>query len=246
VIVVSERTARRFWPDQNPIGKRLTLTMMTKESSEVVGVVREVKTGALDASEADSETTVYAPAAQFAFGGAALVVRTTVEPESLTRSVALAIRGIDPEQPVLDIATMDSVVEEALGQRPFAMLLLTAFAGLAVLLASVGVYSVLAYSVRQRVREIGIRMALGAPVSGVLRLIMVEGLKPTAIGVGVGLVLASLLTGLMSTLLYGVGQHDPATFVAVAGFMVVVGLVATIVPAVRATRVDPIRALKSE
>jgi putative ABC transport system permease protein len=105
---------------------------------------------------------------------------------------------------------------------------------------------VLAYSVRQRVREIGIRMALGAPVSGVLRLIVVEGLKPTVIGIAVGLLLASLLTGLMSTLLYGVGRHDPATFIVVAALMVLVGLVATIVPAFRATRVDPIRALRAD
>jgi putative ABC transport system permease protein len=246
VIVVSERTAQRFWPNQSAIGKRLTLTMMTKEPSEVVGVVREVKTRELDASEADSETTVYAPAAQFAFGGATLVVRTSVEPDSLARPVALAVRVIDPEQPVLDIATMDSLMEQALGQRPVAMLLLALFAGLAVLLASVGVYSVLAYSVRQRVREIGIRMALGAPVSGVLRLIVIEGLKPTVIGIAVGLLLASLLTGLMSTLLYGVGRHDPATFIVVAGLMAIVGLVATIVPAFRATRVDPIVTLRAD
>jgi putative ABC transport system permease protein len=220
--------------------------MMTKEPSEVVGVVREVKTRELDASEADSETTVYAPAAQFAFGGATLVVRTSVEPDSLARPVALAVRVIDPEQPVLDIATMDSLMEQALGQRPVAMLLLALFAGLAVLLASVGVYSVLAYSVRQRVREIGIRMALGAPVSGVLRLIVIEGLKPTVIGIAVGLLLASLLTGLMSTLLYGVGRHDPATFIVVAGLMAIVGLVATIVPAFRATRVDPIVTLRAD
>jgi ABC-type antimicrobial peptide transport system permease subunit len=147
---------------------------------------------------------------------------------------------------VLDIRTRDTVVEEAVGQRPFAMLLLAAFAGLAVLLASVGVYSVLAYSVRQRVREIGIRMALGAPVTGVLRLIVVEGLKPTMIGVVVGLILAWLLTGLMTTLLYGVGRHDPATFAIVAGLMVLVGLVATVVPALRATRVDPIVTLRAE
>src|SRR5215204_768453 len=118
--------------------------MMAKEAAEVVGVVREVKTGALESGDADSETAVYAPAAQFAFNGTTLVVRTTVEPTSVTHAVVGAIRSIDPEQPILDIATMEEVVEDALGQRPFAMQLLAAFAILAVVLASVGIYSVLA------------------------------------------------------------------------------------------------------
>ena len=117
---------------------------------------------------------------------------------------------------MLDIATMDDVVEESLGQRPFAMQLLAAFAMLALVLASVGIYSVLAYTVRQRVREIGIRMALGAPTGGVLRLVVIEGLKPTLIGVVLGLVLAAALVRVMTTLLYGVDQHDPGTFTAVA------------------------------
>ena len=246
VVIVSEGTAKRFWPNQDPIGKHLTLTMMTKEVAEVVGMVREVKTGSLDASEADSETAVYAPAAQFGFNGSTIVVRTRVEPTSLTRAVIGAVRAIDPEQPVLDIATMDDVVEESLGQRPFAMMLLAAFAMLALVLASVGIYSVLAYTVRQRVREIGIRMALGAPTGGVLRLVVVEGLKPTLIGVALGLGLAAALVRVMTTLLYGVDQHDPGTFSAVAVIMLMVGIVATLVPAWRATRVDPIVTLRAE
>ena len=113
---------------------------------------------------------------------------------------------------------MESIVETSLGQRPFAMQLLTAFALLAVVLASVGIYSVIAYSVRQRVREIGIRMALGAPAAGVLRMMLAEGLKPTLIGVIAGLILAALLAGVMRTLLFGVSQRDPGTFVGVAVF----------------------------
>ena len=212
VVIVSENTAKRFWPGENPLGKRITLTMMTKEAAEVVGVVREVKTGSLDASEADSETAVYAPPAQFAFGGSTLAVRTATDPRNLTRALVNAIHGIDPEQPVLDIATLEEVVEESLGQRPLAMMLLAAFAVLALVLASVGIYSVLAYTVRQRVREIGIRLALGAPVHGVLRLVVVEGLKPTLVGVALGLALAAGLVRVMTTLLYGVSQHDPGTF----------------------------------
>ncbi len=246
VVVVSENTAKRFWPGQNPLGKRITLTMMTKESAEVVGVVREVKTGALDASEADSETAVYAPAAEFAYGGSTLALRTTTDPRNMTRAMVSAIQAIDPEQPVLNIATLEEVVEESLGQRPLAMLLLAGFAALALVLASVGIYSVLAYTVRQRVREIGIRMALGAPVRGVLRLIVIEGLKPTLIGVALGLVLAAVLGRVMTTLLYGISQHDPGTFGAVAMIMLAVGVAATLVPAYRATRVDPVVTLRAE
>ena len=242
----SEGTAKRFFPNQDPIGRHITLTMMTKEPATIVGVVREVKLGTLDASEADSETAVYAPAAQFAFNGFTIVIRTAGDPASMTRSLIAAVRAVDPEQPVLDIATMEEIVEESLGQRPFAMLLLAAFAMLALVLASVGIYSVLAYTVRQRVREIGIRMALGAPAGGVLRLIVIEGLKPTLAGVALGLVLAAALVRVMATLLYGVDQHDLPTFSLVAGIMVIVGVVATLVPAVRATRVDPIVTLRSE
>jgi predicted permease len=246
VIIVGERTAQRFFPNQDPIGRHITLTMMMKEPAEIVGVVREIKMGSLDATEAESETVIYAPFDQLAFGGATIVMRTATDAASHTRALIGAVRAVDPEQPVLDIATMEDIVEQSLGQRPFAMLLLGVFATLALVLASIGIYSVLAYTVRQRVKEIGIRMALGAPSRGVLRLVVIEGLKPTLIGVVLGLVLAALLVRVMTTLLYGVDQHDPGTFSVVAVLMVIVGVVATLVPAWRATRVDPIVTLRSE
>ncbi len=242
--IVSRRTAQRFWPDQSAIGKRITLGLMSNEPREVVGVVGEVKTGQLDDSE--PESAVYLPAAQIAFGGNMLVVRTSVPPETVSKAVVGAVRAVDPEQPVLNLITMESVVERSLGQRRLALRLLAAFAVLALMLASIGIYSVLAYTVRQRVREIGIRMALGAPARLVLRMVVLEGCKPTLIGIALGLVLASMLVGVLRTLLYGVNEHDPATFVAVAGLMVVVGIVATLVPAYRATRVDPVTTLRSE
>jgi putative ABC transport system permease protein len=245
-VIISEKTAARFFPNQDPIGRHITLKMMTAEPAEIVGVVREVKLGSLDASDADSETAVYAPAAQFGYNGSTLVARTAGDPAGLTRSVINAVRAFDPEQPVLNIQTMEQVVEASLGQRPLAMLLLAAFASLALLLATVGIYSVLAYTVRQRVREIGIRMALGAPVKGLLGLIVIEGLKPTLIGVGLGLVLAAALVRVMETLLFGVSQYDPGTFSVVALLMLAVGIIATLVPAYRATRVDPIVTLRSE
>ena len=246
VIVVGEGTARRFFPNQDPIGRHITLTMMSKEPAEIVGVVREIKMGSLDASEAESETVIYAPFDQLAFGGATIVMRTATDPAGHTRALIDAVRAVDPEQPVLDITTMEKVVEESLGQRPFAMMLLAIFAALALVLASVGIYSVLAYTVRQRVREIGIRMALGAPSRGVLRLVVIEGLKPTLAGVALGLVLAAALVRVMTTLLYGVDRHDPGTFSVVAVLMLAVGIAATLIPAWRATRVDPIVTLRSE
>jgi predicted permease len=246
VVVVSERTARRFWPDEDPLGKHLTLTMMTKEAAQVVGVVREVKTGALDAGDAESETAVYAPREQFGFGGSAVVVRTAIAPDALTQPVIAAVRAVDPEQPVLDIQTMERIVDESLGHRPFAMRMFTAFATLALVLACIGIYSVLAYTVGQRVREIGIRMALGAPSRGVLRLVVAEGLKPTIVGVALGLVMAAALVRLMSALLFGVSQYDPWSFGTSAAVVTVVGMLATAIPAYRATQVDPIATLRAE
>jgi predicted permease len=246
VLIVDEATAKRFFPGQDPIGRHITLTMMTKEAATIVGVVRDVKMGALDATVAETETIVYAPAAQFAFGGSSIVLRTAADPAGQTRALLGAVRAVDPEQPLIGITTMAEVVEQSLGQRPFAMRLLAAFALLALVLASVGIYSVLAYTVRQRVREIGIHMALGAPSRGVLRMIVVEGLKPTLAGVALGLVLAAALVRVMTTLLYGVDQHDPGTFSVVAILMLIVGIAATLVPAWRATRVDPIVTLRSE
>ena len=173
-------------------------------------------------------------------------MRTAGDPMAQTKPMIAAVRAIDPEQPVLDIATMDSIVEESLGQRPLAMTLLAGFSLLALVLASVGIYSVLAYMVRQRVREIGIRLALGAPVRGLLGMVVFEGLKPTLIGVAVGLALAAALVRVMATLLFGVSQHDPGTFTVVAGIMLLVGAIATLLPAYRATRVDPIVTLRAE
>jgi putative ABC transport system permease protein len=246
VVIVSERTAQRFWPNQDPIGKHVTLSMMSPDPRQVVGVVAEVKTGAIDAGVSDSETAIYAPRSQISFEGTSLMVRTTVPPDRLAQPIVGVVRGIDPEQPVLEIQPMQNVVEESLGQRPIAMLLLAAFAVLALVLASVGIYSVLAYTVRQRVREIGIRMALGAPSTGVLRLVVLDGLKPTVAGVLLGLGLAAALVRLMTALLFGVSPHDPGTFLSVTVLVLAVGIVATLIPAYRATRVDPILTLRAE
>jgi predicted permease len=244
VAIVSELAAARFWPGENPIGKRLALTLFSMQPREVVGIVRDVKIQQLD--EPDPEPAVYLPAAQLAPNSMILVVRTAAEPEALTRTVGAAVRSIDPELAVLNAMSMDAVVERSLGQRPFAMQLLAAFAALALVLASVGIYSVIAYTVRQRDREIGIRMALGAPAATVLRMVVVEGLRPTLAGVGLGVVLAAALAGVIRSQLYGVSAHDPGTFGLVAALVIAVGVAAALVPAFRATRVDPVTTLRGD
>lgn len=246
VLILSERTAQRFWPNQNPLGKHVTLKMISDEPREVVGIVGEVKIDALDAGTGDAQTVIYAPAAQQAFGGSTLFVRTSVTPESLTPALVSAVREIDPEQPVLNIQTMTQVVQASLGQRPFATQLLAGFALLALSLASIGIYSVVAYTVRQRVREIGIRRALGASSLSVLRMVIVEGLKPTIVGTVLGLVLAAVLARTIAALLFEVTLYDPGAYAAAPLIILVVGLIATWIPARRAIRVDPIETLRSE
>ena len=244
VAVVSAEVARRFWPGESPIGKRLTLPLMSDEPREVVGVVGEIKAEAIDARV--PEATIYLPLSQYRPMGADIMVRTLVPPTELARPVVGAVHAVDPDQPVLEISTMDEVVEDVLGRRWSTVQLLGAFAALALVLAAIGIYSVLAYAVRQRVREIGIRMALGAPTSGVLRLIVADGLKPTILGVVIGLLLAAALGRVMESLLYGVGVHDAVTYAGVALVVTGVGAMATLLPAYRATRVDPVDTLRAE
>jgi putative ABC transport system permease protein len=244
VAIVSELAAKRFWPNQSPIGRHLTLGLLSNEPREIVGVVGDIKTEDLD--EREASPAVYLPSGQQGFNNMALVVRSSVPPDTISRTVIGAVHAVDPEQPVLNVLSMETLIERSLGQRRFALQLLATFAALALTLATVGIYSVLAYTVRQRVREIGIRMALGAPSTAVLRLVIIEGFKPTLIGVAVGLVLASLLVSVMKSLLFGVSMHDPGTFAAVAAIVVLVGIVATLVPAYRAIRVDPVVTLRAE
>jgi ABC-type antimicrobial peptide transport system permease subunit len=175
-----------------------------------------------------------------------LVVRTTANPSGLTSAVTGAVHQVDSELPLLQIRTMQDVVGESLSQQRFNMLLLAVFAGLALLLAAIGIYSVLSYSVKRRVREIGIRMALGAQVRDVLRLIVIEGMRPTLIGVAIGLAGALALGRVLANLIYGVKPTDPLTFGAVSVLLAAVGLFASVIPAYRATRVEPMRTLRDE
>jgi putative ABC transport system permease protein len=244
VILISQAMAKRIWPGDNPIGKRLTLTFAPEKSREVVGVVGDVKQDGLDVTEPIA--TLYVPIAQSASPFLTLVARTTSQPTALASAIANAVHEVDREQPVLDVITMDEIVSDSLSHQRFNMLLLGAFAGLALLLAAIGIYSVLSYSVRRRVGEIGVRMALGAQRGDILRMILGQGTKLALIGTGIGIAAAFGLTRLMASQLFGVTATDPVTFLSVAALIVLVALAACYIPARRATKVDPIVALRYE
>ncbi|MFZ1160489.1 MAG: ABC transporter permease, partial [Candidatus Sulfotelmatobacter sp.] len=252
VVLVSESMAQQFWPGEDPIGKRLTLTFFPDAVREVVGVVGDVKVDSLD--QPRPSATLYFPFDQVsvpATGGwgsfpMTLVVRSHSGSGELASAVSNAVHEVDRDIPLVDISTLDDLVANSLSQQRFNMLLLGAFAGLALLLAAVGIYSVLSYSVKRSVREIGIRLALGAPLGEVLRMVVFEAMKPTLLGVALGTAGALALGRVLSSLIFGVRPTDPITFVAVAMLLVAVAFVASIVPAYRATKVDPMVALRYE
>ena len=243
-VVISESMASEFWPNENPIGKRLTLSFYPGKVREVIGVAGDVKFRGLDSRK--SLATVYVPLAQITFWNQAMVVRTSGDPASVASAMAAAVHQQDPDQPLRDVRTMDDILADSLSQQRFSMLLLASFAGLALVLAAVGIYSVLAYAVRQRQREIGIRMALGAQLDDVLRMVIAEGMRPALLGLILGLAGAFALKRAISSLIFGVSESDPLTFLSVSVLLAMVAFVASILPAYRATKVDPMRALREE
>ena len=252
VVLISESMARQFWPGEDALGKRLTLTFFPDAVREVVGIVGDVKLDGLDQTRPSA--ALYFPLDQVSVpsnGGwnsfpMTLVVRSASGPTGLASAVSNAVHEVDREMPLRDILTMDALVANSLTQQRFNMLLLGAFAGLALLLAGVGIYSVLSYSVRRSVREIGIRMALGAQLSHVLRGVVIEGMKPALAGVAIGAGGALALGRVLSGLIYGVKATDPVTFLAVAVLLAAIALLASFIPAYRATKVDPMVALRCE
>jgi predicted permease len=252
VVFISESMAKRFWPNENPIGKHITLTFFPGVVREVAGVVGDVKQDSLDQTR--PVETLYWPLSQLTVPpsetwrsfGMSLAVRTSAEPSSAISSVTSAVHQVDPETPVVSVVTMEGLISASLSPQRFNVLLLGAFAGLALVLAAVGIYSVLAYSVRRRLREIGIRMALGATPSDVLQMVVADGMKPILLGVALGLAAAFALSRVVSSLIYGVRATDPLTFASVALLLIAVGLFATILPAYRATSVEPVLTLREE
>ena len=244
VVIISEAMARRFFPGQNPVGQRLTASFHLQQGPrEIVGVVGDVKSAGLDD---DAAATMYLPFRQAPRPWITFVARTASDPQGFVRPVSRAIYTVDKEQALTNVRTMEQVLTESLSGRRFNMTLLMTFAGLALVLAAVGVYGVMNYSVMLRRRELGIRIALGARALDVLRLVLGQGLALTLLGVGVGTAGAYALTRLMASLLYGVTATDFLTFGSVSGVLILVGLLASFLPARRATKVDPMVALRSE
>jgi putative ABC transport system permease protein len=242
VMLIDETLARLYWPNENPIGKRVALSD-TRELiwREIIGVVGAVKHRGLDA---DYRGTLYAPHSQKPWENLFLVARTAAEPTSMTTAVRAAIQSVDQNQPVYEVMTMEQRVSESVGQRRFSMLLLGLFAAVALLLAALGLYGVMSYGVSQRTQEIGIRMALGAQASDVLKLVVKQGMTLVCLGVGIGLLVSFALTRLLTSLLFGVQATDPVTIAGVALMLVGVALLACWIPARRATKVDPLVALR--
>jgi putative ABC transport system permease protein len=253
VVAVDENFARKYFPGQNPIGRRIHVGIINIDP-EIIGVVGHVKHWGLD-SEADRQPIqeqMYVPFMQIpdhVWSGppqARVVLRSAGSPLGVAGAVREAIAKLNGQNVMYETKTMDAIIAESLAARRFSMILLSVFAALALLLSSIGIYGVISYVVGQRTREIGIRIALGAPRGNVLRLMLGEGMKMTVIGIVAGVVAAVGLTRLMAQLIYGVSATDPVTFAGVVIVLTVVAMAACYVPARRAMRVDPMVALRYE
>jgi predicted permease len=246
VAIINESPARRFWPEYpagpDPIGRRILVGGVNPKPAEIVGIAADIHQG-LEASP--WAETVYLAFPQNAQGSAVLAVRTTGEPLRFTGAVREQVRTLDRDQPIAAAQTMEDLVEQAVGRRRLLAPLLALFAGVALLLALIGIYGVISYSVAQRTREMGIRRALGARHQDILRLVVGQGLALALGGVAIGIGGAYALTRLMGSLLFGVSATDPAIFAGIAALFLLVTLAACYAPARRAARVDPMAALRS-
>ena len=245
-VVISETMARRYWPGEDAIGKRIAAGRVRSPEDwiQVVGVVKDVRQFELTAEPRPQMYLSYRQAGFF--DPRDLVVKTDVDPSSLAATVRKAVWEIDKDQPVSNIQTMEAILADSIARQRFSMLLLAIFAAVALVLAGVGIYGVMSYSVAQRTHEIGIRMALGAQTGAVLKLAVGYGMKLVIAGIVIGLIAAFALTRVMSTLLFGVTATDPATFTLISLLLIAVAALASYVPARRATRVNPIIALRYE
>ncbi len=250
VAIVNEAFVRHYFPDGQALGRKLQLSAPARiwqnkrfTSLEIVGVAHDVKAAGLNAP---SDPAYYVPAPQTPLQGMTLLVRTQGDPTALVPALRNAVLAIDPQQPIAAISTLEELVGQRIAQPRLNMLLMGLFGSLALLLAAVGIYGLLSYAVMQRTQEIGIRMALGAQVGDVLKLILKQGILLATLGVAIGLFGAFALTRLLRGLLFGVTPTDPTTFVAVSGVLIAVALFACYIPARRATKVDPLVALRYE
>jgi putative ABC transport system permease protein len=244
VTVINESLARRLWPGENAIGKRLRQGGADSQAAwhEVIGVVADVK---LNGLEQEAPLQVYLPLALHNSGTVKLVVRTDGEPLALSKTIEQTIHSLDKDL-TLESHSMDELLGNAMARQRLTLTLLAILALLALSLAAIGIYGVMSYAVTERKQELGIRLALGATLRDVLLLVLVQGMKPTLIGVALGSAVAFAATRLLRGLLYGVAPTDPLTFAAVAVLLSAVALLACWVPARRATKVDPLVALRYE
>ena len=248
VVIINQAFADKYLAGVNPLGQKAVIFMMSLEedknpASEIIGVVGDVRQMGLDTP---AEPTVYWPHPELVYSEMAIVVRTANDPLTLVPAARAELQQMDRELPMAAIATMDQLMADSISRSRFTMLLLGIFGAIALVLASVGIYGVIAYSVTQRTQEFGIRIALGASGADVLRLVLRHGTRLMLLGIGLGLAASLALTRLMATLLYGTSPTDPLTLTVVAGLLAVVALAACYIPARRATRVDPIVALRYE
>ena len=246
VVVINETFAKRHWPNESPLGHRISLNFPTPVWRTIVGVVADVRERGY---ELEMKPGAYLPHVQFPDTWAlpdTLAVRTKGDPQAFTAATRAIIASVDPEQPIAAVRTMDDILRLQVADREQQMALLGSFAGLAVLLASIGLYGVLSYSVVQRSREIGLRMALGASASNVTWMVVGRGLSLAGLGLGLGLAGAWGVTRAMKNLLFGIGATDPTTFGAVVALLAIIALVACWIPARRASRLDPILVLRQD
>jgi len=244
-VIVDEYMADQLWPGQDPIGKRIHIVQLpTKDPWQtVVGVVGRVKQDSLDSSP---RIAFYLPHTQFPTKAMTVAFRGSTNSAALLSSAKSELRNLDPDLPMYRVRTMEQRVDESLARRRFSMLLLGVFAAVALILATIGIYGVMAYLVNQGTRELGIRIALGASQRNILSLVVRQGMVLAFSGVTIGLAAAFLLTRLIRSLLFGVEATDPITFVGIAFLLAMIALLASYIPAQRAARIDPLISLRCE
>jgi putative ABC transport system permease protein len=244
VVIINETMARSYWPDENPLGKQVVINMKDENlPNEIIGIVSDSRHAGLDIP---IRAMTYWPHSELTYSAMTVVVRAESNPQALAGAIRQEVLNLDPDQPIADVRTMESILGESVARSRFSAVLLTTFAVLALALAALGVYGVLSYTVAQRTHEIGIRMALGAGQQDVLKLVVAHGMKLVLAGVAIGTLASIGLTRLIAGLLFEVSATDPATFVVIALVLTAVALLACFIPARRATKVDPMVALRYE
>jgi putative ABC transport system permease protein len=250
VVLINQAAARRFWPHTNPVGKRILSGLDDNQWSTIIGVVGDVKHSGLDAAP-EPETYYHylqipPPVMNLAEGTVALVIRTSTDPSAMIPAVRGELRTLDPNLPAYNVAAMEDVVKTSVAQPRFRTFLISAFAGLALVLAALGLYGVVSYSVSQRTVEMGIRVALGAQRGGILKLVVFRAAGLALLGLAIGVGLALGISRIFSRFLFGISAADPITLVTAIVIILAVAVIASLIPALKAVKVDPITALRAE